>query len=172
VDRRLDPESREKIYRCISDSPGLHFREIQRRLGAATGTLDYHLHLLHKQGSIRLEKDGKFTRYYTTNKTFDQEEKDMLNLLRNENLRHVLIFLIENKNASASNISEALNFSPSKLSNYLKSLLDMEIINQKKKGRFRHYSVKNAKNITKYLETHKSSFIDDIVDRFIDTWAD
>ncbi|HLC76566.1 MAG TPA: winged helix-turn-helix transcriptional regulator, partial [archaeon] len=56
----LDLEVRRRIYDCIVGSPGLHFREIQRRTNLATGSLDYHLHFLHKNGIIRTERDKNY----------------------------------------------------------------------------------------------------------------
>jgi predicted transcriptional regulator len=171
MDRRVDSNQKEKIYECISSSPGLHFREIQRRLGLPTGVLDYHVHRLHKHGRIRIEKEGKFTRYYPSDKAFKTEEKKIIALLRNENLRHIIIFVMEKGEASATQISEALKFSPSRLSWHLGTLLDSGLLQQRRDGRFRFYRVSDSGIMAKYLKMHKQSFIDKIVDRFIDTWA-
>lgn len=171
MDRRFDSEPRERIYGCVAGSPGLHFREIQRRLNMATGALDYHLHILHKQGAIRTEKSGKFVLYYAADKPFGENEKSVLNLLRNENFRHIIIYLIENKSSSATEMAESLGFSPSNLSWHLKTLLVKGAIVQRKKGRYRFYKVKNPKEMADYLKAYRSSFLDGIVDRFIEAWA-
>lgn len=165
-------DARRRIYECIVSSPGLHFREIQRRLALATGSLDYHLHFLEKNGMIRKEKTGKFVRYYAYTKTWEQEEKDVLALLRQHNIRHILIFLIEKKKANAQQISQNVGISPSTLSWYLKQLTDKGIIVQTKRGRFRFYRVTDPSKIVKYIIMHKSSFLDDIVERFIAAWGE
>ena len=108
----LSLESRQKIYDLLSSSPGLHFREIQRRAEVATGSVDYHLHFLHKQGLLRTEKAGRFLRYYPTDISFAEEDKELLNLLRQERIRHILIYLIEKKKANASLIAEDLGYTP------------------------------------------------------------
>ncbi|MBI2076248.1 MAG: winged helix-turn-helix transcriptional regulator [Candidatus Aenigmarchaeota archaeon] len=163
---------RKRIYDCIASSPGLHFREIQRRLGLATGSVDYHLHFLHRQGLIREERVGKFVRYYAYTKTFEQEEKDVLALLRQNRIRHILVYLLEKKRANALDIANSLGISPSTLSWYLKQLTEKGVIAQKKKGRFRYYSVVEKEKIAKYLILHKASFLDEIVDRFIEAWEE
>lgn len=163
---------RKKIYDCIASSPGLHFREIQRRLGLATGSVDYHIHFLHRQGLIREERVGKFVRYYAYTKTFEQEEKDVLSLLRQNRIRHILVYLLEKKKANALDIAKTLAISPSTLSWYLKRLTEKGVIAQRKKGRFRYYSVVEKEKITKYLIIHKNSFLDEIVDRFIEAWEE
>ena len=45
-------EVRRKIYEEIKASPGLHFRELQRRVGLATGSLQYHLDYLAKYKAV------------------------------------------------------------------------------------------------------------------------
>ncbi len=163
---------RKRIYDLIVSSPGLHFREIQRRLVLATGSVDYHLHFLHRQGMIREERTGKFVRYYPYTKTFEQEEKDVLSLLRQNRVRHILVHLLEKKKANALDIANTLGISPSTLSWYLKQLTEKNVITQKKKGRFRYYSVVDREKIMKYLIMHRSSFLDEIVDRFIEAWEE
>lgn len=166
----LELDVRRKIYDCISKSPGLHFREVQRRVELATGSLDYHLHFLHKNGMLRVEKAGRFTLYYPTNIQYDVSDKDVLSLIKHETTRHILIYLIEKKKRNAKKISEDLNVSPSNLSWYLKMLEEKNIIFHSKKGRFRFYSVVDKNRIIKCILAQKTSFIDKVVDKFIEAW--
>ncbi|MCX6815541.1 MAG: winged helix-turn-helix transcriptional regulator [Candidatus Aenigmarchaeota archaeon] len=166
----LDLETRRSIYECIKKSPGLHFREVQRRTNLATGSLDYHVHFLHKTGLIRTEKVGGFTRYYTTDTVYQSEEKDLLNLLRQKSVRKIVIHLLQKKKSTASDIARAAGMSPSNLSWYLKSLAEKKIVVQRKKGRFRFYSITSRENIIKCLVTYKESFFDSLVDGFIEAW--
>ncbi|MFH0949142.1 MAG: winged helix-turn-helix transcriptional regulator [Candidatus Aenigmatarchaeota archaeon] len=172
MEQALELDVRRQIYDCIKGSPGIHFREIQRRTNIATGSLDYHLHFLHKHGLLRIEKEGGFTRYYALTKTWGQEEKDAISLLSQKKARHILIYLIQKKRASALKISEALKISPSSLSWYLKQLTEKNIIKQTKRGRFRFYRVAEPKKIIGYLIAYKTSFLDEVVDRFIEAWGE
>lgn len=169
---QLELDARRRIYDCISKSPGLHFREIQRRTKLATGSLDYHLHFLHKNALIRTEKSGIFVRYYTTHIGYNQRDKELLSLLRHDKIRHILIFLIEKKKANASEIAKHIGISQSNLSWYLKALAEKEIIVHKKKGRFRFYTVVDKNEIIKCLLTYKTSFLDSVVDKFISAWEE
>ena len=167
----LNLEARKRIYECITASPGLHFREIQRRVGMATGSIDYHLHYLHRHGLLRTEKDGKYLRYYPLTKNFTDEEKKFLSLLRQKNVRRILIHIIDKNGANPADISTTIGVSPSTLSWYLKKLEETGIIQHVKRGRFRKYKVVDKDNIIKYFVIHRSSFLDEMVDKFIDTWA-
>lgn len=168
----LELDVRKRVYNCVRKSPGLHFREIQRRTNLATGSVDYHLHFLHKNGLVRTEKAGKFLRYYPTDISYGKEEKELLNLLRQETIRHIIIYIIDHKRVNATKIAEEIGISSSNLSRYLNMLLDKNIITQKKKGRFRFYSVPEKEKIISALITHKTSFLDKIVDRFISAWEE
>ena len=103
-------------------------------------------------------------------KNWSEEEKEVLNLLRNDKIRHILVFLIEKKKSTPLKIAEATGISLSTLSWYLKQLQQKSVITQTKKGRFRIYKVRDPNLIIKYLVEHKASFLDVVVDRFIETW--
>ena len=94
--------------------------------------------------------------------------------LRAHETRHDLVcrLLLEKKKANALDIANSLGISPSTLSWYLKQLTEKNVISQRKKGRFRYYSVVDKEKIMKYLIMHKSSFLDDVVDRFIEAWEE
>ncbi len=166
----LELEARRKIYEYIAKYPGLHFRELQRRTQMATGSLDYHLHFLHRNGMIRTERAGRLVLYYPTNVSYDSSDKEILGLLKHSTTRHILIYMIEKKMCNAKNISGTLKMSPSNLSWYLKMLEEKNIIVHKKKGRFRFYSVVSKERIIKCLLSYKASFMDNLVDRFIEAW--
>ena len=83
---------RDRIYSTIIQNPGLHFREIQRRVDIATGALQYHIDYLRKKHLIYEEKEGKFSRFYA-----HQEEKvdsNLMNLLRQDQVRQIVLFLL------------------------------------------------------------------------------
>lgn len=40
--------TRRRIYELIRDAPGIHMRELERRMGLMIGNLQYHLHYLEK----------------------------------------------------------------------------------------------------------------------------
>ncbi|MCL4329101.1 MAG: hypothetical protein M1151_04180 [Candidatus Thermoplasmatota archaeon] len=56
---------RGRLLRLISENPGLHFRELQRRMETAVGQLEYHLYQLDRDGKISIKKDGRNVRYFS-----------------------------------------------------------------------------------------------------------
>src|SRR3989338_6858376 len=130
----LSLESRQKIYDLLSSSPGLHFREIQRRTGLATGSLQYHLDYLAKKHLIRQVKEKKFSRFYLVRESFEQEKE--MSALRQESTRKIMLLLLQKKRgASNKQISKAIELSPSTTSWHLEKLLSKGIVIKKRSGR-------------------------------------
>ena len=55
---------RLRIVDALEKSPGIHFRELQRRLDAANGTLRHHLDILTKEGVVTIVPVNGRTCYY------------------------------------------------------------------------------------------------------------
>lgn len=167
--KALELEIRQSIYSLISTSPGLHLREIQRRTKIATGQLTYHLNYLQKVGLIKTENDGEYLRYYAYIQISD-EERRVLELVRKESIRHILLYLLENDNCNHEHLVKNLDIAPSTISWHLKKLIDASIVNKEVEGRRSFYSVNNPDLIMKVLIKYKESFMDILVDRFIEMW--
>lgn len=91
---------RDYIEDIISEHPGIHFREIQRKSGAAIGQLEYHLYQLERMEKISIRKDGKLKRYFLIRDTGFNERK-ILYFLRKGISRDILLYLLENETAPA-----------------------------------------------------------------------
>ncbi len=167
--KALELEIRQSIYSLISASPGLHFREIQRRTKIATGQLTYHLNYLHKVCLIKTVNDGEYLRYYAHIQINDGERR-VLELVRQKSIRHILLFLLENDNCNHEHLVKNLDIAPSTISWHLKKLINADVVNKKVEGRKSFYSINNPELIKKVLIKNKESFLDIVVDRFIEMW--
>ncbi|MDO8627705.1 MAG: winged helix-turn-helix transcriptional regulator [Candidatus Diapherotrites archaeon] len=165
-------KSRENVYKAIDASPGLHFREIHRRTGLAIGSLQYHLSYLEKYHLIRTEKDGKFIRYYSIRSRQSDEDKKFLSLLRQDTLRKIIIALLTRKGNNNLAISKYINLSPSTTSFHLDKLVVEGIIKKRSKGRKTFYYLNEPEKMKVLLKTHKTSFMDEVVDSFVEIWKE
>ena len=168
----LELDTRKKLYRIIEKSPGLHFREIQRRSGIAVGSLQYHLEYLQKRGFLTIQKEGKFVRYYAMRTKKIVEDKDLMGLLRQEQPRHILLFLLQRRFATNEKIAQAVNLSQSTTSAYLKKMLETGALQRRKSGRKTHFSISNKEKIAQLLAQYKKSFLDELVDNFVEVWSE
>ncbi len=162
-------EQRQQIYEHVLHFPGSHFREIQRHLKLPVGTLQYHLtNLLHDSMVIQ-KKDGEYVRYYAIG-IFTEREKMLLSLLRQKPIRHIAIMLLTDKELNHKRIAEELKRSPATTSWYLDKMLESKLARKKRIGKEVLYSLAKPDEIAKAIITYRTSFLDAIVDRFIEMW--
>jgi len=123
----LELETRRRIYNLILEYPGLHIREISRRIDIPFSTLKYHLNYLEKRELIRAKSEGVYSRYYVTNE-IGRKEKKILGLLRQDIPRSIILLLLAYVECSQKEISENLEKHPATITYHLKKLQDMGII--------------------------------------------
>jgi DNA-binding transcriptional ArsR family regulator len=88
----LKLEIRKRIYNLVSEQPGLHLRELERKMNISFGSLRYHLNYLEKQGLIITKTDHRYTGYYVSREV-SQKDKEMFNLLRQEIPRKIIMLM-------------------------------------------------------------------------------
>ena len=123
----LELEKRRKIYNFILEYPGLHIREISRRIDIPFSTLYYHLNFLRKRGILKARSEGRYNRYYVTNK-IGNREKNILNLLRQDTPRAIILLLLAYVGCSQTEISENLEKDPATISFHLKKLESIDVV--------------------------------------------
>ena len=166
----LENERRGEIYDFIKKNPGLHFRELQRRLKLPLTSLEYHIDYMVRK-KILLKESGKhYSRYYV--KHLDEYDKKILKSLRQRRLREIVLILLSKKKAKYSFLLESLNIPPSTLSFYLKYLVENKVIGRNKIGYENIYSIKEKDRIAKVLMTYRSSFLDKLIDKTMNTWLE
>lgn len=165
----LELDVRRKIYALVVDSPGCHFREIVRKSALSIGSAVYHLHYLAKKGLVLEEKRGNNVRYFP--RSFALENEKVMSLLRQENLRKILLFVLMHKGCYREKIVEYMNLSPSAVSWHLKKLEDEKIIGFAQSGRKTVCVLLITKEkIMELLIMYRTSFLDALVDRVVEMW--
>jgi len=166
-DAVLELEARRRIYDAVVQSPGLHFRELQRRMGSAYGALQYHIEFLVRHGLIVEEKGREYSRYFPANFR-NIRERELMSLLRQESIRRVLLLLLENPSSRNKDLVEALGLSASTISWHLGRLLQAGAVVSERKDGEAVFSVSEPDAVTRLLVSYKASFLDKIVDRFVE----
>lgn len=160
---------RLEIYHLIAESPGLHFRELQRRTKMATGQLLYHLGYMTDKSVVDARNDGQYLRYYAQN-SVDEEDQKIIALARQNSVRHILLYLMANNYVNHEKVVENLQLSPSTVSWHLKKLVKAGIVEGDERGRKTYYYVKDPERIMGIFVRYKESFLDRLVDHFIEMW--
>jgi predicted transcriptional regulator len=139
-------------------------------MGLTIGNLQYHLHYLEKHNLIFQLKDGEYVRYFLKERKTDEHGRNIPCVLRKSGCRHILINLLQNPGMNNKELSEAIGLSPSTISWHLNKLLDAGILKKEKEGRMSNFTVKYPELVAELLISYKESFLDSILDNFIEMW--
>jgi len=123
-------ETKDEIYFFISQNPGLHLRELFRKLNLSEGTIRYHIKHLLKDGLITKKIEDRYTRYYPSSDNIKDEYKTIIHFLRKEVTRNIIFYLLICGYGTQHELSENINKSPSTISFHIKKLLKNKIIKQ------------------------------------------
>lgn len=158
--------TRRRIYEEIVMNPGLHFRELQKRLDMPTGMLEYHIQVLEREGLIVSKMDGKYKRLFA-NTSMTREERRVMGALRNEVARRIVIYLLENGRSRHADIADAVGISASTLSYHMGKLVKNGILGKESVGRETFYFVIEPDSIAAIIIKYRKSFLDILVDNFV-----
>lgn len=169
LDLEFELDTRRSVYEFIKGNPGTHLREIQRKLNMPIGLLKFHIQYLIKHEMITEKPDRYYKRYYLTG-SLGSLGREALTVLRQKYHRWIILYLLEHTRAKHKELLKQFDLKPSTLSFYLKSLIEKNIVIRKRAGRESSYTLSNPENIIQILVTYRPSFIDKLVDRFLETW--
>jgi predicted transcriptional regulator len=138
--RQPKDNTTDQILRFIEQNPSCHLRKIKKELDLAMGTVQYHLDRLEKAGRITSQKQGLHKHYFLVG-AFEENEKQLLEVLSNETAREILMFIIEQKYPSQSEISKHIAISSPSVSWQIKRLQDYGVIEEIREGKFKRYKL-------------------------------
>jgi predicted transcriptional regulator len=138
--RQPKDNTTDQILRFIEENPSCHLRKIKKELDLAMGTVQYHLDRLEKAGRITSQKQGLHKHYFLVG-AFEENEKQLLEVLSNETTREILMFIIEQKYPSQSEISKHIAISSPSVSWQIKRLQDYGVIEEIREGKFKRYKL-------------------------------
>ena len=169
LELELELDTRRRVYDFIKGNPGSHMREIQRRLEMPIGLLKFHIEYLIKHEIITEKPDRYYKRYYLRG-ALGSVDKAALSVLRQQHPRRIILYLLNHPKTKHKGLLAQFDLKPSTLSFYLKNLTDKQIVVRRRAGRESSYSIIDSELIIKILITYRPSFLDKLVDRFLETW--
>lgn len=130
----------DRILLFIQENPSCHLRRIKKELGLAMGTVQYHLDRLEKAGKITSQRHSLHKYYFAAG--FEENEKQLLEVLSNETAREILMFIVERKNPSQTEIVEQAGISPASVSWHIRRLEESGVVDEVREGRFKRYRLR------------------------------
>lgn len=161
----LENDTRRAIYDFVKENPGLHMRELQRKLDIPLSTLEYHLDYLERKEILSEEEDRRYCRYFA--EEYSEEERKLLSALRQKRLREIILFILSEELLCFKELSREINIADSTLSQYLMLLCDNEILVKEKIGVENCYHVASEDTVVRSLLCYKTSFMDKLVDNVL-----
>jgi predicted transcriptional regulator len=167
IEKILELNIRREIYRFILMYPGLHIRELSRKLNVPKSTMIYHLNYLEKHKILTSKTDGGFTRFYVS-QTVENIDKKMLQILRQNLPLKIILFLLRWPNSTNKDISKYLNKHRTTVAFHLKKLQEMNIVECDISSNETRYIIKNHEDIYRLLITYKKRLFDENISIILD----
>jgi predicted transcriptional regulator len=179
VPELLELETRRSIYNLVLSQPGLHLREIQRRLEMHVNLVEYHIHHLLASELIMAVEQGGYTRYFPASAPgsgsdvdrLTSKEKRVLGLMRQPMPLRIMVYLIAAGTAQHKDICDHLGCAPSTLTYHMKKLVKGQVVVQVTAGEGKGYHLSDRRGVARLLMLYRPAPFDQ-VDAFTELWLD
>jgi predicted transcriptional regulator len=166
----------ESLLTFIQQYPGVHLREIRRRLSIPIGTLDYHLYRLGKEGLIAVRFQGGYkccfpTRWAAPLTPLGEQQETILALLRQTVPRSILLHLYLEGPTAPAVLAESVSTSGPNLSYFLKRLESAHTIVREDHGGGRVVRLVDPPQVHRLLLEYPP-LPETSVDRFVRFWSE
>ena len=191
----------KEIFHFIKKNPGTHLRELQRRLSVSSmGNLEHHMGTLKRLDLVVEKSEGGYKRYYPVHGAVANKEL-LAFLRQKVPRRIVILILekmrkdgclelgVEDEGSPGDpeqggkeegspdcgmtpfELMGELGLSPSALSYYLSKMRKKGVLRKEKHGKNVFYIVEKPEEVLKLIISYRESFVDNLVNSFMDTWG-
>ena len=154
-DNILNLEVRQQIYDFIKNNPGLHQRELSRRMNIPKSTILYHIRFLKKLNLID-ENKGYNNKYYCVARQVGIKEKQIINLFRKQIPCKIFLYTLFSLSCSKVELSRELELPYTTVVRNINKMLKTGIIEEAPKSKSRVYPFPRAPNTYVEIEPIKS----------------
>jgi len=129
ADNVLDTEVRKSLYEYIDEYPGSHLREIARELDLKPSNAAWHLRKLEQTNLVRSRLiGGKKVFYLVEGGVEARKEAIAESILKNQNARDIMAYLVKNPGKHLLEIAHALNLNHHTVKWHIKKMYLAELI--------------------------------------------
>lgn len=132
-DEAPDHPVRAEIVSLVDDEPGVHVRELRRRLEAGSAQLDHHLRVLRDHDLVEEVEDAGYRCCFPPGWGDDQARRGIARL-KSEGGRAVFAALLEADRVGVRALAEALDLAPSTVQYHVDRLAEIDIVEQREDG--------------------------------------
>lgn len=125
----LDTEVRKNLYSYIEEYPGSHLREIARELELKPSNAAWHLRKLEQTNLVRSRDIGGKKVYYLVEGGVEARKEAIAEaILKNENARKIMNYLVDNPGKHLLEIANALQLNHHTVKWHIKKMFLAELI--------------------------------------------
>lgn len=114
------------------------------------GTVQYHTDRLEKMGRITSTTTGLYKHYFPVG-VFQNNEKEILQILSQETTRQILMYIVEQKSPTQTDIVNSVGISASSVNWHMKRLLEFKLVEEIKEGKYKRYQLHDRKVSSQYI---------------------
>lgn len=169
--------TRRRIYALVQRHPGLHQRDIARRLGVAEGTADHHLRHLLRAGLLQRVVEAGHVRFYVTVQgtvvpegTVRPEDRSRLGVLRKTRPLEIVARLLMEGPLSMGLMAERMGVSGGTLTHHVDRLQSVGLVVRRQHGRERVLDLVDRDDLVRLLLAYEPP--KDLVAGFQDLWEE
>jgi predicted transcriptional regulator len=158
-------ETAQRILYFIQNNPGCHLRKIKEMMHISMGTVQYQLDRLDKMGRITSTRTGLYKHYFPVG-VFQDNEKEILQILSQETAREILMIIIEQRAPTQTDTVNSIHISAASVSWHIKRLIEFNLVEEIKEGKFKRYQLHNRKVSSKFISTLMRNYYPAIWDKW------
>jgi predicted transcriptional regulator len=143
-------ETSKRILQFIQNNPGCHLRKIREMIGISQGTVQYHTDRLEKMGRITSTRSGLYKHYFPVG-IFQNNEKEILQILRQETARQILMFIVERQAPTQTDIVNSIGISASSVNWHMRRLVEFRLVEEIREGKYKRYQLQDRRVSSKYI---------------------
>ncbi len=152
--------SRDRIFALVEEQPGLHLRELPRRLGLSLRAVRYHLDTMAREELVTSHRSGRFERWFRAG-AFSPVDQALISALRVRGQRAILERLLAHGPARFATLRKAESLSPATLSHDLDRLTAEGLVDA---GDDRLYRLRDPGALRMRLTLYRHRFPDLLAD--------
>lgn len=140
---------RGEVLAFVARYPGVHAREVERRMGLAERLASYHLDALTAEGLLERVDQGGYARFFPREATQRLDARDLafIGLMRRTPALHIVLLLLSEGESGPSALAEDLALARPSVSYQLKALQEAGVVERVE----RKYRLRDRDYVTRML---------------------
>jgi predicted transcriptional regulator len=166
------PEARDQVLAFVRAYPGVHVREVERRLGLSSRLAGYHLAALESEGIVERVQEKGYSRFLprVTRPRWKAGDVAFLCLMRRTVAFRITLLLLSRGEMTQGDLARTLGLAKASTTYHLHLLEADRVVGFEARGRERWYSLRDPERVRGLLADFTP--LPEDLDPFARVWQD